>query len=50
MEKLWEGKRICDYCGVNIDYDDIDVLYEIHGNCWQKYRADGKIYPMPGKV
>jgi hypothetical protein len=51
-----EGKRICKYCGIDIDMyvcctsADLDRLFKLHGNCWMKYRANGEKYPMPGKV
>jgi hypothetical protein len=41
------GGRICDYCAINMDIKDMDILFFFHGTCWQQYRKDGKHYPMP---
>jgi hypothetical protein len=43
----FKGGRICKYCGINMDIKDMDILEFIHGTCWQQYRKNGEIYPMP---
>jgi hypothetical protein len=43
----FKGGRICKYCGINMDIEDLDILEFIHGTCWQQYRKNGEIYPMP---
>lgn len=47
---LWQSGRICKYCGINMDIPYLDILYEIHGVCWQQYRKNGEKYPMPAHV
>ncbi len=47
MENYFKGGRICKYCGINMDIADLDILEFIHGTCWQQYRKNGEIYPMP---
>jgi hypothetical protein len=43
-------KRICNYCGWNMDESDIEILIFFHSDCWKEYRKDGLVYPMPENV
>jgi hypothetical protein len=43
-------KRICNYCGWNMDESDIELLIFFHSDCWKEYRKDGLVYPMPENV
>jgi hypothetical protein len=43
-------KRICSYCGWNMDESDIEILNFFHSDCWKEYRKDGLVYPMPENV
>jgi hypothetical protein len=47
-------KRICKYCGWDMDESDIEILIFFHSDCWKEYRKeyrkDGLLYPMPGCV
>jgi len=45
--KLFEGPRICKYCGINIDIKDIELLKFFHETCWQQYRINNEVYEMP---
>lgn len=47
LMNYFKGRRICKYCGINMDIEDLDILEFIHGTCWQQYRKNGEIYPMP---
>ena len=47
MENYFKGSRICKYCGINMDIKDLDMLYFFHDTCWQEYRKNGEVYPMP---
>ena len=40
-------KRICRYCGWDMDEPDLEVLTFFHQDCWKNYRKDGLLYPMP---
>jgi hypothetical protein len=40
-------KNTCDYCGWNIEEQDLEVLRFFHSDCWKEYRKDGLLYPMP---
>jgi hypothetical protein len=42
-----DPKRICKYCGWNMDEPDLEVLSFFHQDCWKNYRKDGLVYPMP---
>jgi hypothetical protein len=44
------NKRICNYCGWNMDETDIEILIFFHSDCWKEYRKDGLVYPMPENV
>jgi hypothetical protein len=45
-----EKKRICKYCGWDMDEPDLEILGFFHSDCWKMYRADGLLYPMPKSV
>ena len=49
MENYFKGSRICKYCGINMDIKDLDMLYFFHDTCWQEYRKNGEVYPMPSR-
>jgi hypothetical protein len=40
-------KRICKYCGWDMDEPDFEVLSFFHQDCWKNCRRDGLLYPMP---
>ena len=40
-------KRICKYCGWDVDESDLEVLSFFHQDCWKNYRKEGLLYPMP---
>jgi CheY-like chemotaxis protein len=42
-----EKKRICKYCGWDLDEPDSDILSFFHSGCWKEYRKDGLLDPMP---
>lgn len=45
--KWFEGK-LCKYCGWAVDnIEDMSILFEVHGKCWQKYRTNNEVYGMP---
>lgn len=46
-EELFHKGRMCKFCSINIDIEDQDILQFFHGTCWQEYRRNGLIYPMP---
>lgn len=48
--KKKKKKRICKYCGWDMDESDIEILIFFHSDCWKEYRKDGLLYPMPGCV
>ena len=48
--KLFEGKRICRVCGLNIDIKDLNILFHLHSECWRTYRKKGWFYPLPANV
>ncbi len=50
MDDWFNTGRICDYCGVNIDTTDLEVLEFFHRECWKEYRKRGKTYPMPAHL
>jgi hypothetical protein len=39
--------KICDYCGWNIEEQDLEILHFFHSDCWKDYRKDGLLNPMP---
>jgi hypothetical protein len=41
------SKRICKFCGWDIDEPDLEVLSFFHQDCWKNYRKEGLLYPMP---
>ncbi|MFZ0328676.1 MAG: hypothetical protein WBP64_03145 [Nitrososphaeraceae archaeon] len=43
---LFEG-RLCKYCGLNFDTKLVEILTDVHGTCWQQYRRNNEVYPMP---
>jgi hypothetical protein len=45
--KATNPKRICKYCGWDMDEPDLEVLSFFHRDCWKDYRIDGLVYPMP---
>jgi len=45
-----DEKRICKYCGWDMDESDIEILIFFHSDCWKEYRKDGLVYPMPEHV
>jgi hypothetical protein len=45
--KAINPKRICKYCGWDMDEPDLEILYFFHEDCWKDYRKDGLLYPMP---
>ena len=47
VSDLFNQGRICKYCGVNMDTIDIPTLEFFHRDCWQSYRKNGELYPMP---
>lgn len=50
MKRKKKEKRICKYCGWDMDESDIEILIFFHSDCWKEYRKDGLLYPMPGYV
>jgi hypothetical protein len=50
MKRKKKEKRICKYCGWDMDESDIEILIFFHSDCWKEYRKDGLLYPMPGCV
>ncbi len=40
-------KRICKYCGWDMDDPDLEVLEFMHSECWKQYRSHNEVYPMP---
>jgi len=40
-------KRVCKYCGWDIDEQDSEILAFFHSSCWKDYRKDGLLDPMP---
>ena len=42
-----EEKRICKYCGWDLDEPDSEILAFFHSGCWKEYRKDGLLDPMP---
>jgi hypothetical protein len=42
-----DTKKICKYCGWDMDEPDLEVLSFFHQDCWKSYREDGLLYPMP---
>ncbi|HKG42184.1 MAG TPA: hypothetical protein VKA98_08605 [Nitrososphaeraceae archaeon] len=48
--KKKKKKRICKYCGWDMDESDVEILIFFHSDCWKEYRKDGLLYPMPGHV
>ena len=47
---LFHGGRICKFCAINMDIKDQDILQFFHGTCWQDYRRNGLVYPLPANV
>jgi hypothetical protein len=45
-----DEKRICKYCGWDMDESNIEILIFFHSDCWKEYRKDGLVYPMPEHV
>jgi hypothetical protein len=45
-----DEKRMCKYCGWDMDESDIEILFFFHSDCWKEYRKDGLVYPMPEHV
>ncbi|MDP9289721.1 MAG: response regulator [Thermoproteota archaeon] len=45
-----QNKRICKYCGWDIDEPDSEILSFFHSDCWKEYRKDGLLDPMPENV
>jgi hypothetical protein len=45
-----DDKRICKYCGWDMDESDLETLIFFHSDCWKEYRKDGLVYPMPEHV
>lgn len=43
----FEKKRICRYCGWDLDEPDSEILFFFHSGCWKEYRKDGLLDPMP---
>jgi hypothetical protein len=50
LDILFDGERLCKFCGINIDIPWLDILEFIHGDCWKEYRRKGLLYPMPKYV
>jgi hypothetical protein len=46
MKKM-KKKRICKYCGWDMDESDLEILTFFHSDCWKEYRKWGLLYPMP---
>jgi CheY-like chemotaxis protein len=42
-----ENKRLCKYCGWDMDEADPEILSFFHSGCWKEYRRDGLLDPMP---
>jgi hypothetical protein len=40
------SRRICKFCGWDIDEPDLEILSFFHQDCWKSYRKDGLLYPM----
>jgi len=47
---LFKCGRICKYCGINMDTTDLESLKFFHGTCWQEYRKNNQVYPLPENV
>lgn len=47
QDKIFSGERLCEVCGTNIDIPYYDILFNLHGICWQEFRKKGKKYLMP---
>ncbi len=45
--RINKSKRICRYCGWNMDEPNIEILSFFHQDCWKSYRKEGFLYPMP---
>jgi hypothetical protein len=39
--------KLCEYCGWNIEEQDLEILSFFHCDCWKEYRKDGLLHPMP---
>jgi hypothetical protein len=50
LAKMKKKKRICKYCGWDMDESNIEILIFFHSDCWKEYRKDGLLYPMPEHV
>ena len=50
LDDLFSCGRICKYCGINMDTVDLESLKFFHGTCWQEYRKNNELYPLPENV
>ena len=46
-EKERFERNFCLYCGICTDIKDIDILRELHSECWKWYRQKGIPYKVP---
>ena len=46
-EKERSERNFCLYCGICTDIEDIDILRELHFECWKWYRQKGMPYKVP---
>lgn len=46
-EKERFEKNFCLYCGICTDIEDMDILRELHFECWKWYRQKGIPYKVP---
>lgn len=48
VRREMEQKRICRFCGWDLDEQDPKILTFFHSECWKEYRKLGLVDPMPG--
>lgn len=43
----YKDYEFCLHCGVRTDIRDMDILKELHSDCWKWYRYNGIPYKAP---